>query len=106
PAPERSIVRIPAWSLKLIASQDGTEIDTRSEIPARVYAPEIAQIDAMRRATMKLKAEIKQKIELANEAHEMMELFIANESLKCRELNRTIDAEYDASKKRFEQRAA
>jgi hypothetical protein len=106
PAPERPIVRIPAWSLKLIASHDGTEIDTRSEIPARVYAPEIAQIDAMHRTATKLKTEIKQKIEPANEAHEMMELFLANQSLKCRELNQIIDAEYEASKKRFEQRAA
>jgi hypothetical protein len=104
PAPQRPNVMIPAWSLKLIAV-DGREIDPRSGILARVYASEIKQIDVIRRAAERWRTEIKRKIEEANEAYEMRELFIANENLKFREQNQTIQAEYETSKKRFEQRA-
>ena len=78
----------------------------KSDILARVYAPEIAQCNALRREVGALQTEIKKKIEEANEAYDMMKLWIANEELKVRELRQTISAEYQTRKKQFEERAA
>lgn len=105
PLPQRPNKKVPALSLKIIPSKDGSEIDIHSDILARVYAPEIAQFEGLWSAAEAWHNEIKRKIEQANEAHDMMELYIANENLKFRELKQTVALEYGACKKRFEQLA-
>ena len=105
PAPQQPNATLPAWAIKIISSEDGSEIDVHADILTRVYAAEIAQRDALQHRAAALQLEFKKKLEEAHEAHDMMELFIANENLKFRDLKQSISAEYQARKKRFEQQA-
>jgi len=86
PAPKLPDVQLPKWSIKIVAAENGREIDIRSDYMAKVYAPEVKQAQALRRAAGALQDEIKQKWKEAEEEQELMDLFVANQGLKLKEL--------------------
>lgn len=106
PLPRLQIVQLPSWSIKIINRQTGGEISTQSDILAKAYAPEVEEVGALRRTADELRTVIGKKIEEAREEQELMELHIANQRLKAKELKQSISAEFRTCKKQFEERAA
>jgi restriction system protein len=106
PPPQRPNVELLPWSIKVVLREDGSEIDIRSKELAKAYAPEIAQASALHRNANAWRREIELKAEAAREAQDLMDIFVANENLKCREARQSISAEFKSCKKRFEQQAA
>ena len=102
PPPQLPKVQLPKWSIKLIAIQDGSEIDIHSDKLTKIYAPEIKQAKTLQREAEALQKDIKRKLKEAEEEQELMDLFITNQKL----LKKSIATEFQATKKRYEEQAA
>ncbi len=99
-------LQLPSWSIKIIENQTRGEIDVRVERLAKAYAKEIEKADNLRNTADTLQKQIKQKWEEAKAEQDVRELFLKNQDLKFRELQRSVSAEYQARKKHFELKAA
>jgi restriction system protein len=97
-----ALLELPAWSIKIVEQETGREINVHSDFPAKVYAPEIEQAEALRGKANDLQQQIKKAWEEAKEEQELMDLFITNQKLRFKELQSSISEEFRASKKRFE----
>jgi restriction system protein len=105
PPPKLPAVQLPKWSIKIVAIENGREIDVRTDYMTKVYAPEVKQAQLLRQAATALQDEIKQKLKEAEEEQELMDLFVANQRLKLKELKQSVSAQFQASKKKFEEEA-
>jgi DNA invertase Pin-like site-specific DNA recombinase len=106
PLPQLPKMQLPSWSIKIIEKETGREINIRSDIEAKAYAAEVEQADILRQKANAWQKQIKQKWEEAKGEQEIADLFVTNMDLKFKELQQSVDAEYQDCKKRFEREAA
>jgi hypothetical protein len=100
--PRLPTVQLPTWSINIVRTSDGRKIDTQSDFAVKAYPPEIKQAEELRQKANELQESIRLKLQSAKEEQERLDLFIAAQKLRVKELT----AEFQTCKTRFEQQAA
>jgi restriction system protein len=96
---------LPTWSIKIVEKESGRDIDVRSDFVAKAYASEIEKAEALRHEASSLQTQIKAKWKEAKEEQELIDLFVTNQKLRFKDLQKSVSEGFQACKKQFEQKA-
>jgi restriction system protein len=92
-------------SIKIVEEENSREIDIHSDLVAKAHAAEIEQAEVLRRKASGLQKQIKDKWKEAKEEQELMDLFVANQKLRFKDLQKSASEGFQTCKKQFEQKA-
>ncbi|WP_426532621.1 restriction endonuclease [Bradyrhizobium sp. McL0615] len=103
PKPNFPSVTAPAKTVVRLVTSDGLDVDDRDELHAVAYEAELHRVKALNSQARQLRETFDQKYAAALEAHDLVEIYLADLALRWRDAEENLRREFDKAKKDYEE---